>query len=607
MASKQVLVSLVAIVLGCGALAWGEELEELLFRKYNIPREKTMVWKDLWNDFLHTTAIGRFDLAKGYAQKLIENNPDPKAVLALSESNLEGYRLLLKMNADSEELREVSGTILDLIERGRFERSTEPAIINEEIKRLSSTIRGRLAAEEHLKNAGEYAIPFMLDALADESRKDEFANITAAIPKIGRSAVRPLAAALQTDNIAVKSEILRALGLLGYPDALGYLKFVVDKDDSETMRQLAAQAIEKIDPSAMKLPAAELLFGLGEAYYNHAESVAPSAEYSFANIWFWDAKQGRLVREEVDLKYFHELMAMRCCEWAVKADPDLGKAIALWIASFFKAEAPGIQQPDYFGTDHADAMTYATTAGPEYLHPALDRALKEGNAFVALGIVEALAANAGEASLLYRYGTEQPLVTALSFQDRAVRYSAAIALGQAGPNNEFVGSKKIVENLAEAITDVGLQDLGRELTDSYATRAVQVLLSLAETRNKIVDLTAAQESLIHATRDPRTHIQIFAGQVLSYLPSPDAQRAVAAMGVLETNQPEVRIAAFHSLAVSAKINANLLTDEQIQGLYSLVESGKAEAKLRLAAASAYGALNLPSRKVKDLILGQAKS
>jgi hypothetical protein len=32
-----------------------------------------------------------------------------------------------------------------------------------------------------------------------------------------------------------------------------------------------------------------------------------------------------------------------------------------------------------------------------------------------------------------------------------------------------------------------------------------------------------------------------------------------------------------------------------------------EEELRTAAAAAYGALNLPSRKVKDLILDQAKS
>jgi HEAT repeat protein len=589
MVAKKALLTFIAVVMGCVSIGWCDDLS------------------DLWNDFLHYTAIGRFDLAQGYAQKLIDSSPDPKAVLTLSESNPEGYRLLLKMQADSDLLREVSGKILEIIERGRFELSTEPRIINEEIKRLSSTIRGRLSAEEHLKNAGEYAIPFLLDALADESRKSEFANITSAIPKIGRNAIRPLTAALQTDNVAVKSEVIRALGQMGYPESLGYLKYVAEKDESEVLKQIALQAIGKIDSEAVKLPAAELLFSLAESYYNHAESVAPSSEFSFANIWFWDAKQNRLTREEVDLKYFNELMAMRNCEWSLKADPDLGKSIALWIAAFFKAESAGVEQPAYFGQGHPDAMTFATTAGPEYLHPALDRAITEGNAFVALGVVEALAANAGEASLLYRFGTEQPLIKALSFSDRAVRYSAAIALGQAGPNNEFVGSKLIVDLLAEAVTDAGLQDLGRELTDSYAVRSIQVLFALAQTRNKIVDLSQARDELIGAAKDPRVPIQIMAGKVLAYLSSPDAQQAIVEMGLSNQNTPEVRIEAFHSLAVSAKLNSNLLSDEQIQSLYSLVESGSEDAKLRLAGASAYGALNLPSRKVKDLILGQAKS
>jgi hypothetical protein len=98
-----------------------------------------------------------------------------------------------------------------------------------------------------------------------------------------------------------------------------------------------------------------------------------------------------------------------------------------------------------------------------------------------------------------------------------------------------------------------------------------------------------------------------AGKVLAHLSSPDAQSSIAAMGLSDQNSPEVRIEAFHSLAISAKLNANLLSDEQIQSLYSLVESASQDAQLRLAGASAYGALNLPSRKVKDLILSQAKS
>jgi HEAT repeat protein len=560
---------------------------------------------DNWNDFLHYTAIGRLDLAKGYAQKIIDSEPDPIALLALSEENTNGYRILLKMNDSSAELREVSGMILDIIEQGRYYRRTDPRIIVQEIKRLGGTIRGRIAAEQRLKNAGEYSIPYMLDVLLDMDRQDEFANVAAALPKVGRDAIRPLVAALATDNVAVKAEIIRALGDIGYPQSLSYLKYIVENDKSNQFRNLAVQAINKIDSGTGRLPAAELLYQLAGRYYSHSPSLAPAGDYDYANIWFWDEETLRLEREEVSKSYFNELMSMRACEWSLKADENLGKSIALWIAAFFKMESYGVDQPEYFGQKHLDAMAYARTAGPEYLHQALDIAIRENNSFVALGVVEALAANAGEKSLLYRIGLAQPLVKALSFNDRAVRYSAAIAIGAAGPGSEFVGSKLIIENLAEAIGESGTDELGTELADIYAIRAISVMLDLAISRNRIVDLTRAMPALITATKDPRKDMQILAGEVLARIESPDAQQAIAQMGLSENNDLEVRIAAFESLAVSAKLHANLLTAEMIDGIYSIVGSATAETVLRSTAASAYGSLNLPSRRVKDLILDQA--
>lgn len=563
--------------------------------------------EDNWNDFLHYTAIGRFDLAAGFARKLIESNPDPVVLLELSESNTNGYGILLRMYSTNKELKEVSGQILDIIEQGRFVRRTDAKIIMQEIKRLSSTIRGRLAAQQRLKNAGEYAIPYMLEALVDESRKDELANIADALGKIGRDAIRPLVSALQMDNAAAKAEVIRALGEIGYPQSLGHLKYVAENDRSEQLRGPALEAMEKIDPSAAKLPAAQLLFNLAENYYYHSESLAPATDYDFANIWFWEQSSRSLVRQEVDKAYFNELMAMRTCEWALKADENLGKAIALWLAVFFKAESTGLAQPEYFGIGHADAMTYATTAGPEYLHQALERALNENNAYVALGVVEALAANAGEKSLLRRVGTEQPLVKALSFDDRAVRYSAAIAIGAAGPTSEFMGSRLIVENLAEAVGRKGAEELGDEPADEYAIRAVEVLNKLAVTRNGIVDLLQALPVLIEGTKSSWVQMQNLAGDVLARLDSPDAQRAIADMALSAQNSPDVRKYAFGSLAISAKLNANLLTDEQIDAIYSLISSEGTDAELRGAAAIAHGAFNLPSRRVKDLILDQANS
>jgi hypothetical protein len=564
--------------------------------------------KQNWNDFLHYITIGRFDLAKGYAQAILESNPDPLELLTLSEENPRGYALLLKVTetASDTELVELSKKVLDVIEQGRFTRRTDPKIIGEEIRRLSSTARGKLAAVERLQNAGEYAIPFMLDAMMDKSRKEEFPNIVWALPQIGRDAIRPLTAALQTEDVGLKAEIIKALGKIQYPQSLPYLKYIIEKDDSTELRNLAGQSIKQIDPAALKAPAAQLFYNLGEDYYNRAPSLAPMEDANFANIWFWDSQGRHLVREKVDRSYFNELMAMRACEWTLKADAGFGQAIGLWLAAYCKAESTGLNMPSYFGPGHADAMTYATTAGPEYLHQALALALKDKNAHVALCMVEALATTAGEKSLFYRIGPTQPLVQALSFDDKAVRYSAAIAIAAAGPKENFAESKLVVKNLIEAIEQ---KNEGQETIDanSYALRSAEVMLKLVRTRNPVIDLSTAQEALIDATKGNRVEIQVLAGRILAHLGSPEAQRAIAAMALVESNSNDIRISAFDSLAVSAKINANLLDDEKIDAIYSLVSSKEIDPQLRSAAAAAYGALNLPSQKVKDLILDQAKS
>ncbi|HUV62463.1 MAG TPA: HEAT repeat domain-containing protein [Sedimentisphaerales bacterium] len=569
-----------------------------------------------WKDFLHYTKIGRFDLAKGHAQALLADNPDPVALLETSRQNEQGYQIMVRVSetAPDAELVELSGKILALIERGRFLQRIQPKIIAEEVRRLSSTDRGWFAAVERLRNAGEYAIPFMLDALADPSREEELPHIVRALPQIGRDAIRPLTTALQTDNVALRAEIIKALGKIGYPQSAAYLKFVAEKDPSDKVSALARDSIRQIDPAMLNVPAAQLFYQIGENYYYHAESLAPAADADFANVWFWDAGTQKLAREEVARSYFNELMAMQSCEWALKADSGFGSAIGLWLAAFFKAESVGeAKMPAYFGDGHADALVYATTAGVEYLHQALARAVKDNNAYVALGVIEALATTAGEKSLLYEIGAAQPLLQALTFDDRKVRYSAAIAIAAAGPKEKFAEAKLVVANLAEALgqtpqpaTENG-NGWDQQVADSYALRAADVMLKVAMTRNPVLDLSAAQDALIATTTDKRSQMQVLAGQALAHFDSPGAQRAVAAMALEANNALDVRIPAFNSLATSARLNANMLPDETIDAVYALISSNETDPDLRSAAAAAYGALNLPSRKAKNLILDQAKS
>jgi HEAT repeat protein len=582
---------------------------------------------DNWNDFLHYTTIGRFDLAKGYGQAILQNKPNPADVFKLVRDNPQGYEIAMKVaeTAQDQDLAQLTKQLLAVVEQGRFLQRTEPKIIVDEIRRLSSTPRGKMTAIQRLKDAGEYAVPFLLDAMGqviqDPSRGPKLSDMIEALPQIGRPAIRPLVTALQTDNPRLAAEIIRALGSIGYPQSLAQLKYVAEKAQTPDLRALALTSIRKIDPQVVNTPAAALFYQLAERYYYHDQSLAPTSGAAFGNLWFWDAQANRLQRVEVNQACFHELMAMRCCEWSLRADEHFGPAIGLWLAAFFKAECTGVALPEYFGPSHAKALVYATTAGPEYLHQALARAVNDRNAAVALGAVEALATTAGEKSLMYTLGPAQPLLAALTFPDRAVRYSAAIAIANAGPRQPFTESRIVVQNLAEALAKNGQETpapAGQaasgssaeawtpELADAYSARSVQAMLEVASSRNPVIDLSLAQPALIGATKDKRPEVRTLAGQVLVYLNSPDAQRAIATLAMDAANDANVRIAAFHSLIISAKLNGNLLPEAVVGDIYKLISVGQTDPILRAAAAAAYGALNLPSQKVKDLILDQAK-
>jgi len=573
---------------------------------------------DNWNDFLHYTKIGRFDLAKGYAQAVLQANPDPAELFQLVEDNQQGYALAMKVaeTAHDDELAQLTQQLLKVVDEGRFLRRTEPALIVEEIKRLSTTLRGKMMATRRLQDAGEYAVPFLLDAMAEAIRNPDYevklADLIETLPLIGRPAIRPLTASLQMKNEQLKAEVIRALGKIGYPQGLPYLKYVVEKDQSMELRSLAGEGIRRIDPQAANVPAAAMFFQLGERYYYHDESLAPAKDVTFGNIWFWDAEGNRLNRVEVDQQFFHELMTMRCCEWSLKSDDQFGLAIGLWLASFFKAEATGLPMPEYFGENHANALVYATTSGPEYLHQALARGVNDRNAAVALGAVEALATTAGEKSLMYTLGPAQPLMQALTFQDLAVRYSAAIAVGNAGPRQPFTESRVVAQNLAEALARGSQQSVSgekwtEEMAESYALRSVQAMHKLAVSRNPVIDLSLAQAALVAATNDKQQEIQVLAAQVLAYLNSPNAQRAIADMAMDTGHEMSVRIAAFNALVDSGKLHGNMTPDVTLSAIYTLIQSTETDPTLRAAAAAAFGALNLPSQKVKDLILDQAKS
>jgi CheY-like chemotaxis protein len=106
------------------------------------------------------------------------------------------------------------------------------------------------------------------------------------------------------------------------------------------------------------------------------------------------------------------------------------------------------------GEQSADA--YARAAGARYMQDVLGRALRDGDAAVAMGAIKALAGTAGAKNLIKpASGGVSPLVSALSFPNRRVRYMAAEALAGARPLEKFTGDEMVVTVLIDAVRQTG--------------------------------------------------------------------------------------------------------------------------------------------------------
>ncbi len=446
-----------------------------------ISQDKSQQTRQLWDDFMHYAVIGNWEVAIATGQALIEAQPDPIQLLDLAESSryANAYRDLILLQKDTP-LKAVAEDILKLVEEGRRQKATEVERIATEVKRLSSTTRGRMLALERLKDSGEYAIPVMVAALRDPERSEELDVIRWALPQIGKSAVKPLLVVLQrSGDLSLQMIMLEVLGKIGYPEALPYIKAIIeDEQATPELKNIAIRTFKQI--ASNMLPTDISAAGLFEKnaldYYNHEPSLMAPAHMDQANIWFWDSRVG-LFREVVPRDAFEELMAMRAAEDAVRLDKSRPDSIALWLSAFFRLETEGFQQPAYFdarhehkikdylcqntgmlpeaGPGHADASTYALTAGPEYLHRVLARALNDNNRPVALEAIKVLNRNAGQEALLFELENKRPLIDAMSFSDRQVRFAAALAIGGLLPGKVFEGREQVVQILGEALRQHG--------------------------------------------------------------------------------------------------------------------------------------------------------
>ncbi len=468
----------------------------------------------LLSDYLHFALIGRFDVAdKQYATNLLArpelnplNDEAADALAAYTAKHQKAVETLILL-VNNEQIGANAQKILGLIREAHRRQRMKPEGIKANIKLLGGNPMQQSVGLERLIDSGEYAVPWMLQALIDPNQKDLYPYILNALPKLGRNAVNPLIAALRTRNAVVRLAVIETLGKLGYTQAVPYLQLIASSDEeAPATRKAAAMAIERISggrPEIMKASAIQLFNDLAEQYYREVDTVSPDPREERVNVWVFrdkaDPREDPVAPIEVPRTIYGMIMCMHCCEASLRHSSNQPTTLALWLAANFRREARLGMDVESEEPNEAAALDrtrpegflrsiyYARIAGPRYSQIVLRRGLADKDRDVALGAVAALNATTGPVALVEPLDAQSmSLAEALWFPDIQVRVKAALALGKMTPRVEFHGAGEVVPTLATALT----------LT---ATQYYLVVDPQAETRESIQrDLMASGATVLAA-------------------------------------------------------------------------------------------------------------
>jgi hypothetical protein len=411
-------------------------------------------------NFWHFGKIARYDLAVAAGQQILGAGADPAEVLkafeevaASRKDTLEQWLLRWQGVPD---MRDVTTQIINLLEQGRRGRAQDANFIEQYIGRLSAGERQYTVNLAHLRDSGEVAVPFMVEWLRNPEKREHHPAIRRALRDMGKFALNPLVAATEMKDWDTLVTIVNVLGDLGYDSAAPYLaRLTTDKDAPGTVKAAAAAALQRLGVQGSRgAGAADLFYDQAEKFYYDKASITADNRFNVGYIWYW-SDQG-LVKKDVPPAIFNELMAMRSTEYALKLGGGQGDALSLWLASNYKREVElpeGATDPTRL-PNQPDAHYYGVVTGSQYLNNALARTLKDRNAPVSLKVIKSLQEIIGQSNM-FSGQTSRPLIDAMRYPDRLVRFESAFALAGALPQQPFEGQENVVPLLAEALSQTG--------------------------------------------------------------------------------------------------------------------------------------------------------
>lgn len=424
-------------------------------------------------DFLHYVLIAKPDLAEAAGRALFDSGiSDAELADIIRENDLSAkVERALSRGRGMDGVGPMVMRFETSLEQGRLDLARDQDRIREAIAMLDGPLRGQLMARNRLVEAGEYAVPQLLQTLIDTREPQMELRVTEVLGEIKRQAVLPLCAALPSLSPDLQAKVCRILAGIGWPTAIPFLLDLgTARDTSPEVREASMSAFRRLGGTSTDVSAAYT--ALARKFFDEEQSLIAYPGDPDNMVWNYGVHSG-LAPVPVPTSIYCQVMAMRCGRAALESDPSNRMALATFVAADLRRENQlGTDQTDPFAVDAPySPQFFATASGSSICRDVLSMAIDSTDTALVRDAVAAIGETVGRRRL-FKGGGRAPLLECLRYPDRRVRYDVALVLGNAMPTDAFPGDSQVVPLLASAV---------RSGADSYAA----VVAPTEEDRNRL--------------------------------------------------------------------------------------------------------------------------
>ncbi len=401
---------------------------------------------------------GKFDIAGLYLDQFLKSDPSDKELLELEAKYgttvFRQLRTIPRYSDDPATEKRIRANVEELNKRAVAAITKElyrPERVKKYIRNLGASYEEKIFAQQELKRTGEFAVPYMIEAIRQNPDADLYAAILDTIPVLEAPTMAIWVAALDGLGTDRQFGILEALSMRR--DVLNLLNFaqtdftphlwrILAANPSQTpknLRELALTLLNRFYPGIKadsKRPDVELV-ATAARFYNHksAYGALKTNPIGSPTVPLWvGTVEGAVLKlsklPEVPVGQADEYYGLRYARWALQSNPEMRPAQSLILAL---AAERAVERAKYGPLAVSEPAVYRllAEAPSALLNDLLARALTEKRTTLVLAMVEVLGARADRLAATPPAGPlPRPslLVRALSYPDPVVQFHAATAL-----------------------------------------------------------------------------------------------------------------------------------------------------------------------------------